>query len=128
MFLKILQISMENTCVGGPHACNFIKKRLQHKYFPLKFLRIIFSTEQLRWMHFKIRKSKGKDTLWNFSFRVFNEINFQGHFMKYEILSWNTFTLVSKFYCVSHSQKKCDIYCNKRYSCINYAAPHIGLQ
>ena len=24
--------------------------------------------------------------------------------------------------------KKCDIYCNKRYGCINYAAPHKGLQ
>ena len=40
--------------------------------------------------------SKGKDTLWDFSFRVFHEIQFQGHFMKYEILSWNTFTLGSQ--------------------------------
>ena len=24
--------------------------------------------------------------------------------------------------------KKCDIYCNKRYRCINYAEPHKGLQ
>ena len=39
--------------------------------------------------------SFGKDTLWNFSFRAFHEIQFQGHFMKYEILSWNTFTSVS---------------------------------
>ena len=34
----------ENACVGasfkkvlGPQACNFIKKRLQHRYFPVKF-------------------------------------------------------------------------------------------
>ena len=33
------------------------------------------------------KKSKGKDTLSNFSFRVFHEIHFQGHFMKHEILS-----------------------------------------
>ena len=29
------------------------------------------------------RDSKGKDTLWNFSFKAFHEIQFQGHFMKY---------------------------------------------
>ena len=28
----------------------------------------------------------------------------------------------------SHSQKKCDIYCNKHNGCINYAVPHKGLQ
>ena len=39
MFLKISQISQENTCVGslfnkaaGPQACNFIKKRLKHRW------------------------------------------------------------------------------------------------
>ena len=32
--------------------------------------------------------SKGnKDTLLNFSFKAFHEIQFQGHFMKHEILS-----------------------------------------
>ena len=34
-------------------ACNFIKKRLQHRCFPVKFaifLRISFFTEHLRWM------------------------------------------------------------------------------
>ena len=39
--LKISQYSQENTC-GGLKACNFIKKRLQHKYFPkniAKYLR-----------------------------------------------------------------------------------------
>ena len=41
---------------------------------------------------------KGKDTLWNFSFRAFHEMQFQGHFMKYEILSWNTFTSLSKIH------------------------------
>ena len=33
------------------------------------------------------KKNKGKDTLGNFSFRAFREIQFQGRFMKYEILS-----------------------------------------
>ena len=57
VFLKNSQILVENTCVGGPHACNFIKKRLQHKCFPVKFLRTLFSLEQLRWLLFKIRNS-----------------------------------------------------------------------
>ena len=57
MFLKILQISEENTCVADPQTCNFIKKRLQYKCFPVNFLRIPFSTEQLQWLLFKIRNS-----------------------------------------------------------------------
>ena len=31
---------------------------------------------------------------WNFSFWASHEIQFQGHFMKHEMLSWNTFTLL----------------------------------
>ena len=57
MFLKILQISVENTCVAGSQACSFTKKRLQQKCFPVKFLRTLFSTEQLGWLLFKIRNS-----------------------------------------------------------------------
>ena len=44
MFFRISQISQENTCVGvlfgnvaGLKACNFVKKRLQHRSFPVKF-------------------------------------------------------------------------------------------
>ena len=36
VFLKILQILQANTCVGVLVA-NFIKKRLRHKCFPVKF-------------------------------------------------------------------------------------------
>ena len=43
VILKILQISMENTCAGvffnkvaGLQVCNFIKKILRHMYFPVK--------------------------------------------------------------------------------------------
>ena len=44
VFLKILQISQENTCVGvSLQACfNFIKKKLEHRCFPMnnaKFLK-----------------------------------------------------------------------------------------
>ena len=53
-----------------------------------------------------IVRLQGKDTLWNFCFRAFHEIQFQGHFMKDEILSWNTFTLESKFHCVCFSSLK----------------------
>ena len=44
----------------GPQACKFIKKRLQHRYFPVKlarFLRALFYTEHLRWLVFKISNS-----------------------------------------------------------------------
>ena len=36
---------------------NFLKNRLQPKYFPVKSLRTLFSTEQLWWLLFKIRSS-----------------------------------------------------------------------
>ena len=49
---------------------------------------------------------KRKDTLWNVSFRGFHEIQFHGHFMKHEILLWNTFTLVSNIHCVCFSSIK----------------------
>ena len=55
--LQILQISVENTCVAGPQTYNFIKKKLQHKHFPVKFLRTPFSTEQLWWLLLKIKNS-----------------------------------------------------------------------
>ena len=44
VYLKISQGSQENTCAGvffnivaGPEGYNFIKKRLQHKCFPVRF-------------------------------------------------------------------------------------------
>ena len=40
VFLKVLQISQENTCVGVfliKFVKNFVKKRLQHNCFPVKF-------------------------------------------------------------------------------------------
>ena len=39
LFLQISQYPQENTYVGDLQACNFIKKRLQHRCFPVaKFL------------------------------------------------------------------------------------------
>ena len=40
----------------SPATCNFIKKRLQQKCFPVKFLIALFSTELLRLL-FKISNS-----------------------------------------------------------------------
>ena len=43
--------------VAGLQACNFIKKSLQHRCFPVKFakfLRTPFFTEHLRWLLLKI--------------------------------------------------------------------------
>ena len=57
VFLKILQCSQEKICIGvffkyaDLETCNFIKKRLQRRFFPLKlakFLRLSFFTEHVR--------------------------------------------------------------------------------
>ena len=60
--------------------------------------------------------SKGKDTLWNVSFRGFHEIQFQGHFMKHKILSWNAFILVSNIHCVRFSSIK-NCVCREKIPC-----------
>ena len=40
-----------------------------------------------------------------------------------------TGSLIATFFnTVEPFSKKCDIYCNKRYWCINYAEPYKGLQ
>ena len=48
VFLKISQISRESNCVGVSfnkvaelRVCNFIKKRLQHRCFPVKFAKFL---------------------------------------------------------------------------------------
>ena len=41
VFIKISQISQQNTC--GLHVCNFIKNRLQHGCFPVKFAKSLWS-------------------------------------------------------------------------------------
>ena len=48
MFLKISQFSQENTCIGvsfykvaGLQTCNFIKKRLQHRFFPVNNAKVL---------------------------------------------------------------------------------------
>ena len=44
----------------------------------------------------------------NFCLRTFHEIQFQGHFLNHQILSWNIFTLVSQWHCIcSHQYKNC---------------------
>ena len=57
LFLKINSLKIFANFSGEPQACNFIKKRIQHKCFPVKFLRTPFSTEQMRSLLFKIRNS-----------------------------------------------------------------------
>ena len=51
----------------------------------------------------KATKNVLRQGLWHFSFRVLHKIQFQGHFMKHNMLSWNTFTLVSNFHCLYFS-------------------------
>ena len=70
--------------MAGPQACNFIKKRLKHRCFPVKFLRTLFSTEQLRWLLFMISNS-------NNSFqRCFSDISNTHHPMDTSIRRRNS--------------------------------------
>ena len=39
--LEILQILQESSCVEGLKASNFIKKKLQHICFPVKFAKLL---------------------------------------------------------------------------------------
>ena len=46
--------------VGGLKACNFIKKRLQHRFFPVniaKLFRAPIFREHLQWLHLDLRPS-----------------------------------------------------------------------
>ena len=59
MFFKIvvlknsqMSVSFFNK-VAGPQACNFIKMRLEHRCFPVKFAKLLrtpFFTEHLQWL------------------------------------------------------------------------------
>ena len=52
--------------VAGLNACSFIKKRLHHKYFPVKFAKLLrkpFFTEHLRWLLLLREKISDKETL-----------------------------------------------------------------
>ena len=62
VFIKILQISQENTYVVVPQVCNFIKKRLQHRCFPVKFAKFLRTslTTTLRWLLPKSKQSLNK--------------------------------------------------------------------
>ena len=47
--------------VAGPNVCNSIKKRLQHKCFPVKFEKFLLRAptfiEHLRWLFLKVMNS-----------------------------------------------------------------------
>ena len=55
-----MQISQKSTCVAdffkkvaGPQNCNFIKKRLQHKFYSVKFVKFLetpYFAEYLQWL------------------------------------------------------------------------------
>ena len=74
VFLKIWQCSQKNTCFGaffnkypGLKACNFIKKRLQHRCFPVKFAKLLrtpFFTEHIRWLLLEIYNELSLYCIW----------------------------------------------------------------
>ena len=60
--------------IAGPQNCNFIKKRLQHRLFPVKFakrLRAPSFTEHLQWL---LVKCSGFQTPANMLFCEFRKI------------------------------------------------------
>ena len=59
-----MKISQESTCVrfffnkvAGPQNCNFIKKRLQHRFFPVKFAKFLRTPcfiEHIQWLLLRV--------------------------------------------------------------------------
>ena len=59
-----MKISQESTCVtfffnkvAGPQNCNFIKKRLQHRFFPMKFAKFLRTPcfiEHIQWLLLRV--------------------------------------------------------------------------
>ena len=70
----------------GAVACKLTKKHLLTFYYN--------NFEVSNKFYVNVKHIKGR-IHWNFSFKAFHEIRFQGYFMKHKILSWNTFSLVS---------------------------------
>ena len=80
--------------VAGSKACNFVKKRLQRRCFPvkfLKFLRTSFFSEHLRWL---LRLDPGLPTLllWNniSTHTIINQVFNQGIFFLLYSISTKT--------------------------------------
>ena len=64
---KYLYWSLFFNKYAGLKACNFIKKRLQHNFFPVKFakfLRTIFFTEHVRWLFLEISNELSLYWIW----------------------------------------------------------------
>ena len=82
---------------------------------------------------FKMKPLKGR-THWNFSLRAFHEIQFLGHFINHEIISWNTFALVCQCHCVCFSsiKKLClqrkDIFWQQKCNSINFVAQNKNIK
>ena len=104
LLLKKCNIHMKTPVLGSLFikvaslkVCNFIKKRLQRRYFPVniaKFLRTPISKNI--WKRFLNSYSKGEYTLWNISFRLFHETQFNSYFITYNWISWNSRKICKK--------------------------------
>ena len=84
--------------VAGLKACNFIKNRLQHRCFPIKFtnfLRTPFFTEHFRWLLLKIMNSNNYlRVLPTFATRQFHQFFYKNSLMILPSAS----TIVEHFY------------------------------
>ena len=87
--------------VAGPKACNFTKKRLQHRCFPVniaKFLRRIFFIEHFQWLLFLMNPHSKGIRPW---FRRFNL-----NILNYEIVTNIRFLLLTLLLQYWNSKKR----------------------
>ena len=75
-----LMISKQNKFVRYTEHFVRLKWRLKKSICPAN---CVSRATHICWIGIRL---KGNDTLWNFSFREFHEMQFQSHFMKHEIL------------------------------------------
>ena len=50
--------------------------------------------------------SIGEDTLWNSSFRLFHEMQFNTYFMTFNLISWNSYKICKKKASTNYGRKK----------------------
>ena len=50
--------------------------------------------------------AKGEDTLWNISFVLFHETQFNAYFITLSLISWHSYKICKKVSCTNHHKKK----------------------
>ena len=98
--------------VAAPQACNFIKKRLLHRCFPVKFVKFLGTpcfTEHLRWLLLHLWRPRWEGVLKFAAYiqtpLILND-RYIVHFCRRGALNWSFMTLKISNYTVKHSFRK----------------------